>query len=263
MKTIIKPIESIASQKDAKIIIIFCACFILLIFSLDAQVKIGDNPNTINANSLLELESTNKGLLPPRVTLQNVDSVTPLTAPVPAGMLVYNNGGALAVGYYAWNGTKWVGTMGNQPNGCFSSSVSQFVSSTTTAKVIAYETDEIINQVTHSTTVNPSRVTVQVTGTYLVTFSAQLHGASADIDIWLRQNGADVARTNSRSSLQNSGDYRILTVTFIVPAVVNDYFELVQSSTNISAGLFAVSAGTNPTRPSIPSIIITINKISD
>ena len=36
-----------------------------------AQVKIGDNPTTINLGSVLELESTNKGLLMPRISLAN------------------------------------------------------------------------------------------------------------------------------------------------------------------------------------------------
>lgn len=237
--------------------------FFVIVSISYCQVKIGNNPNTINSNSLLELESTNKGLLPPRVTLQSTDSATPLTAPIPTGMLVYNSGGSVINGLYVWNGTKWVGTIGNQPYGCFSSSINQYVSSTTTAQALTYETDETINMIGHSTTVNPSRMVVQVPGTYLITFSAQLHGAAADIDIWLRQNGTDVVRSNSRSSLQNSNDYRILTVTFIVPAVANDYFELVQSSTNTSAGIYAVSTGTNPTRPSIPSVIVTINKVSE
>jgi|GEM_PF-1187685 len=73
-----------------------------------AQVKIGDNPNTINSNSMLELESTNKGFLAPRVTLTSLSSATPLTAPVTTGMLVYNNGGTVAEGFYYWSGTKWL-----------------------------------------------------------------------------------------------------------------------------------------------------------
>ncbi len=72
-----------------------------------AQVKIGDNPDTINPNSLLELESTNKGFLPPRVALNSTVSVAPLTGAVTAGMLVYSTGGSLADGYYYWNGTSW------------------------------------------------------------------------------------------------------------------------------------------------------------
>src|SRR6185436_17213795 len=73
----------------------------------NAQVKIGDNPNTINANSLLELESTNKGFLPPRVALSSVTSASPLTAPVPTGMIVYSSGGSVSNGSYMWNGSKW------------------------------------------------------------------------------------------------------------------------------------------------------------
>jgi hypothetical protein len=88
--------------------IFLLACLLLLVsLSLKAQVKIGDNPNTINTNSLLELESTNKGFLPPRVALNSTASVAPLTGTVPAGMLVYSTGGTLPDGYYYWNGTAW------------------------------------------------------------------------------------------------------------------------------------------------------------
>lgn len=74
---------------------------------LSAQVKIGNNPGTINANSILELESTDKGFLPPRVALNSVSTVTPLTGTVPSGMLVFSSGGALPDGYYFWNSTEW------------------------------------------------------------------------------------------------------------------------------------------------------------
>lgn len=80
---------------------------LVLCLHIKAQVKIGDNPNTINANSLLELESTNKGFLPPRVALNSATSVSPLSGSVTSGMLVYSSGGTLADGYYYWNGTQW------------------------------------------------------------------------------------------------------------------------------------------------------------
>src|SRR5688500_4969403 len=83
------------------------ALFLLLCVYTQAQVKIGNNPNTINANSLLEMESTNKGFLPPRVALNDASVVNPLTGTVPAGMLVFSTGGSLADGYYYWNGSQW------------------------------------------------------------------------------------------------------------------------------------------------------------
>ncbi len=81
----------------------------VLLFSIcaKAQVKIGDNPAAINSNSLLELESTNKGFLPPRVALNSLASAAPLTGTVPAGMLVFSSGGTLSNGYYYWDGTVW------------------------------------------------------------------------------------------------------------------------------------------------------------
>ena len=89
--------------------ILLLACSFMLLFNLSvkAQVKIGNNPNSIDANSLLELESTNKGFLPPRVALNSTVAVAPLTGTVPSGMLVYSTGGTLPDGYYYWNGTAW------------------------------------------------------------------------------------------------------------------------------------------------------------
>lgn len=73
------------------------------------QVKITDGVDmTMNANSLLELESLNRGLLIPRVALVSLDQADPLTDPVPAGMLVYSTGGSVPDGFYYWNGSKWV-----------------------------------------------------------------------------------------------------------------------------------------------------------
>ncbi len=81
-----------------------------LIIPLNAQqVKIADNSSaTMNANSLLELESTTKGLLPPRVAINSLTAVSPLTGAVPAGMLVYSLGGTVTDGYYTWDGAKWL-----------------------------------------------------------------------------------------------------------------------------------------------------------
>lgn len=85
----------------------------MLSFYMTAQVKVGANPTTINTNSVLELESTTKGLLLPRVALSSTSSFSPLTAHV-AGMSIYNTAtvgsGTTGVtpGYYYNDGTQWV-----------------------------------------------------------------------------------------------------------------------------------------------------------
>lgn len=76
---------------------------------LQAQMKVGDNPTTINPNSVLEIESTNKGLLLPRLGLSSTASFAPLAAHI-AGMTVYNTATAADVtpGFYYNDGSKWV-----------------------------------------------------------------------------------------------------------------------------------------------------------
>jgi hypothetical protein len=94
--------------------LLFCAAIVCATLTTKAQVKIGDNPNTINPNSLVEMESTNKGLLAPRVALSDVNSVSPLTGTVPAGMIVYSTGGAVTDGFYFWSGSKWLAVQSSE-----------------------------------------------------------------------------------------------------------------------------------------------------
>ncbi|RYD96252.1 MAG: hypothetical protein EOP54_14150 [Sphingobacteriales bacterium] len=112
----------------------FTKQFILLITLLafaqlaNAQVKIGDNPTTINKGSILELEHANKGLLFPRVNLTNTTTWSLASGSTPvAGMMVYNiktlSSGfsgttaypAIAgdgTGIYYWDGNGWVAAKG-------------------------------------------------------------------------------------------------------------------------------------------------------
>ena len=53
--------------------------------SLHAQVKIGNNPQTINAASLLELESSDKAFVIPRMNTVQMNSIVPLE-----GAIIYN-----------------------------------------------------------------------------------------------------------------------------------------------------------------------------
>jgi hypothetical protein len=80
---------------------------------MTAQVKVGNNPSSINVNAILELETTNRGLLLPRVALSSTINASPLSANV-VGMSVYNtaNAGtgntAVSPGFYFNNGSQWV-----------------------------------------------------------------------------------------------------------------------------------------------------------
>ena len=69
-----------------------------------AQVGIGTTAP--NASSMLDITSTNTGLLIPRVALTSTSDVTTIASPV-TSLLVYNSGFS-PNGYYYWNGSLWV-----------------------------------------------------------------------------------------------------------------------------------------------------------
>lgn len=80
--------------------------------------NVGINTTTPNSNAALDIVSTNRGLLPPRIALTSTTSPSPLTAHV-AGMVVYNTAtagtGTTAVvpALYYNDGTQWVLSKGS------------------------------------------------------------------------------------------------------------------------------------------------------
>lgn len=79
-------------------------------FSLNqlvAQDNVGVGTVTPNASAKLDIVATDKGLLIPRVQLDDVTTAAPVTAPA-TGLLVFNETGAEAQGFYYWDGTQWV-----------------------------------------------------------------------------------------------------------------------------------------------------------
>ena len=98
--------------------------FIFTINFLSAQTGIGTT--TPNASAKLDVYSTNKGFLPPRVVLTATNAASPITSPA-EGLMVYNTATAgispyqVVPGYYYWDatGVKWVSlstTVGNVQN---------------------------------------------------------------------------------------------------------------------------------------------------
>lgn len=63
--------------------------FFLLISQFSwSQVKVGDNPTQISPFTVFELESTDKGFLPPRLTTTQRNGIDKQTAPL--GLMIYN-----------------------------------------------------------------------------------------------------------------------------------------------------------------------------
>ena len=95
-------------------IFIFLAVFSL---SLSAQ-NVGINTSGLAPAdcAMLDIASTDKGLLVPRVALTAVGTYAPLTGTAVTGLLVYSSAaptGGNGTGYYYWTGTQWANLIDN------------------------------------------------------------------------------------------------------------------------------------------------------
>ena len=72
---------------------------LLLCTALSASAQVGIGTTTPNANSILDLTSSDKGFLPPRL-----DRSAITTGAGEAGMIVYDN---VSLGLYFWDGSAW------------------------------------------------------------------------------------------------------------------------------------------------------------
>jgi hypothetical protein len=88
---------------------IFSTVILLLLSNaLHSQVAINTSGAQADASAILDVNSTDKGLLVPRVSLVSLSNdVSPVINPAD-GLLVYNTeGNNLNPGFYVWNGDKW------------------------------------------------------------------------------------------------------------------------------------------------------------
>src|SRR3989337_3445250 len=76
------------------------------------NVGINSDGATPDASSMLDINSTSKGLLIPRVALSATNVASPITTPT-TSLLVYNTATAgtapdnVVPGYYYWDGVMW------------------------------------------------------------------------------------------------------------------------------------------------------------
>jgi len=99
---------------------IFATC-LLLLATTQLQAQVGIGTSTPNSSAQLDVTSTTKGFLPPRVALTATNSTTPVTSPA-SGLLVYNTATAgtspnnVTPGLYYYDGTKWQRIINQQPD---------------------------------------------------------------------------------------------------------------------------------------------------
>jgi hypothetical protein len=152
--------------------------------------------------------------------------------------------------------------------GSFYDTTDQTAVSTTVAYAITLNTTDISQGVSIASS---SQLTFAEAGVYNIQFSVQLSNdsnAPQDIDIWFRKNGTDIANSNSRFGLaqrKGAGDpYHIVgALNFLATVQALDYIQLMWRTSDVSARIEHYVAGTSPTRPAVPSVILTATRVSD
>lgn len=98
-------------------------------------------------------------------------------------------------------------------------------------------------------------------GWFMVTFSAQFEkasGNSAEVDVWLKENGTNVDHSNTVLTLAGSSAKVVAAWDWAVYAKVDDYVELAWSSAATDMRILSRAAQTGPTRPAVPSVIVNV-----
>jgi len=156
----------------------------------------------------------------------------------------------------------------NNPHGAFQDSTDQTAANTTTAYAVTFNTTDFSNGVTIASN---SRITVADAGIWNLQFSIQFKNTSndgQDVDIWFRKNGTNIANSNSRfhlSQRKSAGDpsHLIAAMNFFVSLAASDYVEIMWRTTSTDVSIEHFGTSTSPTRPAVPSAIVTMSFVSN
>ena len=133
----------------------------------------------------------------------------------------------------------------------------------TTANLFLLDTTDFANGIS---VVDTSKVTIATGGVYNFQFSAQFARTGglgfSTAEVWLSKNGANVAETNGQVNIPQSGGKTIAAWNYLIQANSGDYFQLYWSSTDTGLEVLYAAAGTNPTRPVTPSVIVTVTQVA-
>lgn len=153
------------------------------------------------------------------------------------------------------------------PYGAFQDGTDQTAANTTTAYAITFDTTDYSNGVTLS---NSSRLNVANAGVYNIQFSIQFKNTTndtQDVDVWLRKNGTNIDKSNSRfglSARKSSGDpsHVIAALNFFAELAANDYVEIMWRTSDTGVSIEYYPTSTTPTRPAVPSVIATMQYVN-
>lgn len=161
------------------------------------------------------------------------------------------------------------GTAIQNPHALLMSDQDQANAGTTAANIVTYNQPVITQGVEVR---DGSEIWFEATGQYLVTFSLQVtnrSNAAQTFEVWAGYNGSDYPLSNTRFDIDARKS--LSEWTHIVPAISGiftvtnpstEYLTIKWWASSTEVFLEHYAANTSPTRPAIPSVILTVNFVS-
>lgn len=145
------------------------------------------------------------------------------------------------------------------------------VASASSSRAVPFDTTDASNQIALDPTDN-TKVLVQVAGYYNIQFSAQLLNFTNQIEnvtLWFKHNGNDIAYSAGISAVPGkhgsglgSAGANIISWNLVYPFNAGDNFQLYYASELGNVVCATYPAGTLPTHPVSPSVILTATFVS-
>jgi hypothetical protein len=173
--------------------------------------------------------------------------------------------GNVTAAFFNGNGSGLTGTVGgSRYYGQFWDTTTQNNGGATTANPMTFNTSDTFNTGVSITVGNTSRVVIANPGVYNLQFSAQFAKTDSGQDtvsVWLAKDGVNVADSCTDLDLNNNNARSVAAWNWLVnPTVANTYYQIYWSSSDTNLSIFAEGTRINPTRPAIPSVILTVTQ---
>lgn len=205
-----------------------------------------------------------------QVIFQLNNSYTPTVSDDKAGAASWFAAGSGAGGGFAGGVRGFQVSNGiSLPQAMLISNLDQDLTSTTTEELLTYDVVAFSNGIR---VVDNSKIYVPCSGQYLVTFTLQVSNrsnAAQVFEVWAKDTGTNYPSSRTRFDIQARKDAS--TWSHIVPAItgiftVNDpstnYLQIAWWASSTDVFIEHYAAESTPTRPEIPSVILTINFVS-
>lgn len=109
-----------------------------------------------------------------------------------------------------------------------------------------------------------SKIKVSYPGVYNMQFSAQFDktdGGDDKVEVWFAKNGINLPDSNTALTLHGADGKEVAAWNYMLSLDTNDYLEVYWNSADTNLRLLYETSGTNPNRPAIPSVILTMNQV--